>query len=130
MRRVEEITGETRVAEHIARALIEGGHRSAAIAGPEGSGKSRAAGLVGVELERTYRVVLRRGDSLLLASPEAMLVGSTGKPSTEQVGGAVLDVAEDVAELIVDGHIPFSRTLRRLFKLKSKLDKSERLTDR
>jgi ABC-type enterochelin transport system ATPase subunit len=113
MRRVEEITGETRVAQNIARALIDGGSRSAAIIGPEGSGKSRAASVVGRELEGSYRVVLRRGDSLLSSSSEAMLVGGTGRPSTEQVGDAVLDVAE----LIIDGHIPFSRTLRRLFKL-------------
>ena len=130
MRRVEEITGEARVAQNIARALTEGGHRVAAIVGPEGSGKSRTAALVGLELQANYRIVLRRGEALLAGSPEAMLIGGPARPSTEQVGGAVLDVAQDVAELIADGHIPFSRTLRRLFKLKSKLDKSQRLTER
>lgn len=123
MRRVDEITGQERVAAQIAKALASEGRCVAAITGPEGSGKTRAAALVAARLEQPHRVIFRRGDPLLVKSPEAMLLGPPVKASTEEVGSAVLDVAQDVAELIAEGHIPFSRTLRRLFGLKGKSDR-------
>lgn len=128
MRRVDEITGQERVAERIAQILNAPRRQLTAIIGPEGSGKTRAAGLVAARLREQHRVVFRRGDALLSKSPEAMLLGPPVKPSAEEVGGTVLDIAQDVGDLIAEGHIPFSRTLRRLFKLKSKGD--QRLSQR
>lgn len=120
MCRVDEITGQERAAENIAEVLNKSARWIALIVEPEGNGKTRAAAaLVAARLNETHLVVFRRGDPLLTKSPEAMLLGPPVKLSTEEVGGTVLDVAQDVAELIAEGH-PHSRPPRHLFKLKTR----------
>jgi hypothetical protein len=130
MREIEEIIGQRSVSQRIAAALREEGKRVAAIVGPEGTGKTRAAGLAAHDLGSQYRIIYRKGASLLSESPEAMLVGPESSPSFEERGAVVLDVAQDVAELLERGHIPFSRTLRRLFSIRAKKGRRLLLTDR
>lgn len=123
MRRVDEITGQERTAETVVAILSQSHHGIAALIGPEGSGKTRTAALAAAGLQEKHRVVFRRGDHLLTTSPEAMLLGPPIKAVADEVGGTILDVAQDVADLVAEGTIPFARTLRRLFKLKAKSDR-------
>lgn len=129
MRSVAEITGQDTVAQRIHRAF-EGGARAVALTGSEGSGKSQTASIVAGLANSTHRLVIRRGEVLLRRSPEAMLVGVKSSDRTGKATDALMDVAEDVADLIQDGSIPFSRTLRRLFGMRKAAGKKRILTER
>lgn len=129
MRSVAEITGQDALAQRIHRAF-EGGARTVALAGSEGSGKSQTAAIVAALANSTHRAVVRRGELLLRKSPEAMLVGVKSSDQVGKTTDALMDVAEDVAELIQDGSIPFSRTLRRLFGMRKAAGKKRILTER
>jgi hypothetical protein len=129
MRTVAEITGQDRIARELS-SILTSDQRTAAIIGPEGSGKSRTAALVGDLLSESFSVMIRSGEPLLQRTPEGMLLSLDGRLEVDKTSNAILDVAEDVAQLIEDGHIPFSRTLRRLLGFKRKKGRAKLLTPR
>lgn len=126
---LESLLGQTEITRDICNAF-KSGTRTAIIYGLEGTGKTSAAERTIVELGEGHFVTRRVGEKLLSATHEAALQGVETMGERESNSGAIVDVAQDVADLIEDGHIPFSRTLRRLLKRREEAKRTKFLPQR
>ncbi|MEP4627155.1 MAG: AAA family ATPase [Tateyamaria sp.] len=115
MSSLASLLGQSEI-KHAVCEAFQSGIRTAVIFGREGTGKTMAAEAVVAELGGGYRTVRRVGEKLLRATQEAALQGVEVSAEGDTNSGAIVDVAQDVAELVEDGYVPFSRTLRRLLK--------------
>lgn len=126
---LDSLLGQTEVIG-VVRDAFQSGVRTAIIYGREGTGKTSAAEEILAELGEGYHVTRRVGEKLLRATQEAALQGVEAATKDQASAGAIVDVAQDVADLVEDGHIPFSRTLRRLLKRREEAKRAKFLPQR
>jgi tetratricopeptide (TPR) repeat protein len=128
MRSAAEITGEASVTADIIEFLRTGDPLRCALVGPSGSGKTSAAAQVITGLQDDFDATIWGGNPLTATSPESVLASSQSKGSDGRIKGAAIDFAEDFGNLLLEGHIPFSKTIRNIIGWSAKSAKQRSLT--